>query len=334
MSEETWKLYQGTGKLSDQAAELDLPDPPPWRKFWDPDTKEDVSPEAIQELKAKSFKAHPNAIEMVNAALYLRRPLLVTGGPGTGKSSLAYSVAQELGLGLVLKWPITTRTTRKDGLYSYDAIGRLQDAETVKEDNREQTGNYITLGPLGTAFLPNARPRVLLIDEVDKGDIDLPNDLLTLFEDGEFRIPELQRLPPKVRQVSSIELDSNGQAKKVDVKNGVVRCREFPLVIMTSNGEREFPAPFLRRCLRLNMPTPNGTEELNEILKLHFKDDALVAEAEEFVTRFQEGRDRNQLLSNDQLLQVAFLLTRDRITDLGERKRLEDRLLKPLDASD
>ncbi len=333
MSEETWKLYKGTGKLSDKAANLDLPKPPPWRKFWDPDTKEDVSPEVQQALKAKSFKAPREAIEMVNAALYLRRPLLVTGGPGTGKSSLAYSVAQELGLGLVLKWPITTRTTRKDGLYSYDAIGRLQDAETGSKDNREQTGDYITLGPLGTAFLESDRPRVLLIDEVDKGDIDLPNDLLNLFEDGEFRIPELQRLPPKIRQVSSIELDSKGQAKKVDVKNGVVRCREFPLVIMTSNGEREFPAPFLRRCLRLNMPTPKTTDELNEILKLHLGDE-LTAEAEAFVTRFKKGRENNQLLSNDQLLQVAFLLTRDRITDPDERKRLEDRLLKPLDAPD
>lgn len=333
MSEETWKLYQGTGKLSDKAAELDLPEPPPWRKFWDPEQKEEVSPEAQQMLKAESFKAPREAIEMVNAALYLRRPLLVTGGPGTGKSSLAYSVAQELGLGLVLKWPITTRTTRKDGLYSYDAIGRLQDAETGSKDNREQTGDYITLGPLGTAFLPNDRPRVLLIDEVDKGDVDLPNDLLNLFEDGQFGIRELQRLEAGERTVSTIELDKQGKTQKVKVPNGVVCCREFPLVIMTSNGEREFPAPFLRRCLRLNMPTPKTTDELNEILELHLGKE-LTAEAEAFVNRFKEGRDRNQLLSNDQLLQVAFLLTRDRITNPAERKRLEDRLLKPLDASE
>ncbi|MFM6527076.1 MAG: MoxR family ATPase, partial [Dolichospermum sp.] len=97
---------------------------------------------------------------------------------GTGKTSLAYAVAYELGLGEVLHWPITTRTTLKDGLYSYDAIGRLQDAKDKDKDNLAEIGKYINLGSLGTALLPSEKPRVLLIDEIDKSDIDLPNDLL------------------------------------------------------------------------------------------------------------------------------------------------------------
>lgn len=125
---------------------------------------------------------------MVNAALYLRRPLLVTGNPGTGKTSLAYSVAYELDLGEVLYWPITTRTTLKDGLYNYDAVGRLQDAKLNPDDSLNRIGKYITLGPLGTALLPSERPRVLLIDEIDKSDVDLPNDLLHVFENGEYTI--------------------------------------------------------------------------------------------------------------------------------------------------
>ncbi|MFM6859063.1 MAG: MoxR family ATPase, partial [Dolichospermum sp.] len=120
---------------------------------------------------------------------------------GTGKTSLAYAVAYELGLGEVLHWPITTRTTLKDGLYSYDAIGRLQDAKDKDKDNLAEIGKYINLGSLGTALLPSEKPRVLLIDEIDKSDIDLPNDLLHIFEEGEFEIPVLRRIDDKIAQV-------------------------------------------------------------------------------------------------------------------------------------
>lgn len=111
----------------------------------------------------ESLHPRPEEVEAVNAALYLRRPLLVTGNPGTGKSTLAHAVAHELGLGKVLRWPIVSRTTLKDGLYHYDAIGRLQDVQLDRAvagqtapSERPPIGSYLRLGPLGTALLPAA----------------------------------------------------------------------------------------------------------------------------------------------------------------------------------
>lgn len=188
------------------------------------------------------------AIELVNAALYLRRPLLVTGEPGSGKSTLAHALAHELGLGRVLQWPIVSRTELRSGLYTYDAIGRLQDAQldrTRAEETAESAearhdpsiGRYIRLGPLGTALLAMKRPRVLLIDELDKSDIDLPNDLLNIVEEGEFGIPELERIADRPGQGAVQVLTDDGL--RVPVTGGRIRCHAFPVIVMTSNGERE-----------------------------------------------------------------------------------------------
>ena len=218
-----WNIYRGDGKARKLTQEQ-LLSAPSWRQF-----RDDVEGAAQQQKnKGENFQPPPVAIEMVNAALALRRPLLITGNPGTGKSSLAYAVARELGLKNVLKWAITTRTTLKDGLYSYDAIARLQDAQASGEDNRQETGNYITLGPLGTAFLPADLPRVLLIDEIDKSDIDLPNDLLNLFEDGEFSIPELQRLELAVAQVRTVDRENGKQRKinRIDAQSARMSSRQ------------------------------------------------------------------------------------------------------------
>jgi MoxR-like ATPase len=164
-----WLIFQGTEKPHDGIK--NLPKPPKWREFGEEKEKQ----------RGETFQVRRNEIELVNAALYLRRPLLVTGKPGTGKTSLAYKVAQELQLGSVLQWAITTRSTLQQGLYRYDAIARLQDAQG--KDNTRDIGKYIQLGPLGTALLPSPHPRVLLIDEIDKSDIDLPKDLLNIFEE-------------------------------------------------------------------------------------------------------------------------------------------------------
>jgi MoxR-like ATPase len=268
-SPKDWKLFHGDNRAPHEAI-TDLPEAPPWRPFGN-----DKAGESRQKRRGETFKAQSDEIEMVNAALYLRRPLLLTGKPGTGKSSLAYAVAHELKLGEVLYWSITTRTTLKDGLYNYDAIGRLQEVRQSKKDSEDayiedpqKIADYITLGALGTALLESDRPRVLIIDEIDKSDIDLPNDLLTIFEEGRFEIPELARLEKdgddtqnklepiavKVRTAYIDEAEpSTYKDRKVTIKGGRIICKEFPLVILTSNGERDFPPAFLRRCLRLNM---------------------------------------------------------------------------------
>lgn len=333
-SQETnWNIYQGNGKPRKLTKE-DLPVAPSWRQFRD----DPAGAAKQQELKGKHFQPPPVAIEMVNAALSLRRPLLITGNPGTGKSSLAYAVAQELGLGAVLKWAITTRTTFKDGLYSYDAIARLQDAQVTGADNRQETGNYITLGPVGTAFFAADLPRVLLIDEIDKSDVDLPNDLLNLFEDGEFPILELQRLELSQATVRTVDREQ-GQQRKVEVVNGVVRCRAFPLVIMTSNGERDFPPPFLRRCLRFRMPNPSP-QELQGIVEKHLGQEAS-QQAEKLIQWFCEQIKQGGTLATDQLLNAIHLRTQENIgSDLSPENsddnlsltELEKRLLKDLNS--
>jgi MoxR-like ATPase len=277
-----WMHYRGTGTPDEEVCARALPAPPPWRVFTEvaddvpgaDDAQDDPGRQAPP--KGSAYQAGEQETRMINAAMYLRRPLLVTGKPGVGKSSLAYSVARELCLGPVLRWPVTSRSTLRDGLYQYDAIGRLQDANLrpraadeggAAGDRSEppDIGNYVRLGPLGTALLPSDRPRVLLVDELDKADIDLPNDLLDVFEEGEFEIPELSRLPEGRRNVSVMTADPG---LRVAVTAGHVRCREFPLVILTSNGEREFPPAFLRRCLKLAIAPPDR-EKLVRIVEAH-----------------------------------------------------------------
>lgn len=206
---------------------------------------------------------------------------------------------------------------------------QLQDAQASGQDNRQETGNYITLGALGTAFLAADLPRVLLIDEIDKSDIDLPNDLLNLFEDGEFPIPELQRLEMSETPVRTLDRE-NGKQRKVTIRDGVVRCRAFPLVIMTSNGERDFPPPFLRRCLRLRMPNPSP-KELEAIVEKHLGEQA-AQQSKALIEWFCEQIDAGAILATDQLLNAIHLRTQERTKATKEFKLsdLEQRLLKDL----
>src|SRR5262245_57077550 len=217
--------------------------------------------------RGRTYQATEEQIRLVNAALYLRRPLLITGKPGVGKSALAYAVAYQLKLGPVLRWSITSRSTLTEGLYRYDAIGRLQEVQ-LNPKQVPDISKYLRLGPLGTALLPSDKPRVLLIDEIDKSDIDLPNDLLNIFEEGEYEIPELARLPAIDQPVPVREFQSDN---KVKIDKGKVRCTTFPVVVLTSNGERDFPAPFLRRCLRLYIKPPDD-KELARIVDAHLKE--------------------------------------------------------------
>jgi len=305
--------------------------PPPWRQFKGIPVERTLTPET----RGDTFQADDRVKELVNTALYLRRPLLVTGKPGSGKSSLAYAVAYELQLNEVLSWPINTRSTLQEGLYRYDAIGRLQEASLAEATSDKKTapdiGRFLQLGPLGTALLPTTRPRILLIDEIDKSDIDLPNDLLNVFEEGRFEIPELARLP-NTSEFQEVWLRPYDSDKPVPITRGRVACHAFPLVILTSNGEREFPPAFLRRCLRLTMPVPDAAR-LAEIVQAHFHNQPdVLDQAAPMIERFlalQQGQNRREL-ATDQLLNAVYLSLQGVDPLQRDRETLIDAILSSL----
>ncbi|WP_411101925.1 AAA family ATPase [Streptomyces sp. cmx-4-9] len=340
-----WLIYRGVGEPHDGIDAL--PDPPPWRDFdggpvggAGAPADGPGEPAAADGAIARRLGAHrqaaeqhrpePEELDAVNAALYLRRPLLVTGFPGTGKSTLAHAVAHELKLGRVLRWPVVSRTVLQDGLYRYDALARLQDVQIAAGGGASGgapaasggapggapgIGKYIRLGPLGTALLPTARPRVLLIDELDKSDVDLPNDLLNVLEEGEFALPELERVADTEPEVRVLTDDGT----KAAVAGGRVRCRAFPFIIMTSNGERDFPAALLRRCIQLKLGQP-GEKRLATMVRAHLGEEAARLGADlirEFLSRSQ-----SELVAADQLLNAVYLThyaappTREDLADL------------------
>ena len=370
-----WKLFHGNCRDNTNTALTELPDCPPWREFLprkEVIKEKEKDAKYWQELqdKAKADKrsiergrsfhiqkdsnGYSEIVDAVNAALHLRRPLLVTGRAGSGKTSLAYAITYELELGPVLVWPITARSKLNDALYRYDAIAHLQnvqidkmrghtDQDDTKENKKKEweegdLGDYIQLGPVGTAFLPSLRPRVLLIDEIDKSDLNLPNDLLNLFEEGQFEIPELVRR--KRRKVGTEEKNvkvtvrSEDEDMEATIINGRVKCCEFPIVIMTSNGERDFPPAFYRRCLRVEMPKPTQ-ESLLPIVKSHFNkincNEWIDTEAnlDKLIGEFL-GKDNKGDRATDQLLNAIYLITRKESPSDDEMKQLKKLLFRRL----
>jgi len=316
-----WKVYTGAGRPSGKTP--GLPDPPPWRAYGGTVPDRDRTIKTSAEPNGAKFKARPNVIEAVNAALHLRRPLMLTGRPGSGKSMLIESVANELSLGKVLRWHVTSSSTLKEALYRYDAVGRLQELQLTKE--APEITDYLTLGPLGTALLPTRTPRALLIDEIDKADIDLPNDLLNVFERGEFEIPELAR----VGGAHDIREAPPG-TERFAIHDGHVSCAQFPFVVLTSNGERDFPAAFLRRCIRLRMPPPD-VELLTDIVTAHLGA-AVAAECEGMIRQFAADAKTTRALATDQLMNAIYMVTRDVRPNSEERGRVVELLEKRLEA--
>jgi MoxR-like ATPase len=329
-----WWIYRGTGHpLQDIGLADLLPPAPPWRIFdGGPLPESDLVPEDEGETDRRLGRKHrsalhvdPHEIEMVNAAIYLRRPLLVTGRPGSGKSSLAYRISRELRLGRVLRWPITSNTTLKSGLYDYDAIGRAQAASTWTTGRAAPSGgapeeppigDFLRLGMLGTAFLPRRLPRVLLIDELDKSDSDLPHDLLSLFEDGEFTVPELARA---ARRTPVVDVFTADQDQTAEVAGGRIRCAAFPIVVITSNGEREFPPAFLRRCLTYRTRTPTA-EQLAAMAAAHALDPDNEYRSQ-LIEDFVEVSKAKGAPPADKLLDAVYLATSGVYQEDGESWR-------------
>ena len=302
-----WKIFKGHGDPHDDLKGLTVP---PWRRSGPVSTPERFPKDAIAKDKSKAAPFLPDnkMIAAVNTALYLRRPLLLTGKPGTGKSTLISKVAYELKMGPVLRWDITSRSTVRSGIYDYDAVGRLQKShadfkETPRAGFKEPPiEEYLTIGPLGTAMLGTTWPRALLIDEIDKGDIDLANDLLNVIEEGFYDIPELRRLGDKTYIIK------DGWNRPVKITRGRLECKQFPFVVMTSNAEREFPPPFLRRCIRLTIQPPDSVERLSEIVSSHLSQylSAKSSQVNQLIATFL-NEAKSKELATDQLLNAVFL---------------------------
>ncbi len=185
------------------------------------------------------YVASKELLASVNIAVALQKPLLIKGEPGTGKTMLAQAVADSLGKKLVI-WNIKSTTKAQDGLYMYDTIQRLYDGQ-FGEEGVDDIARYIKLGKLGEAFDADEQV-VLLIDEIDKADLEFPNDLLWELDQMEFYIHETKR---------------------------TVKAKHRPIVIITSNAEKELPDAFLRRCIFHYIDFPNA-ELMEEIVKTHY----------------------------------------------------------------
>ena len=189
----------------------------------------------------ENYIASDELIRSVNIAAALKKPLLLKGEPGTGKTMLAEAIAKSLGMELLI-WNIKSTTKAQDGLYVYDTVQRLYDSQ-FGEEGVNDIAKYIRLGKLGEAF-KSSRQAVLLIDEIDKADLEFPNDLLWELDQMEFYIPE------------------TGETVKAKVR---------PIVIITSNAEKELPDAFLRRCIFHYIAFPDASM-MERIIKAHYPD--------------------------------------------------------------
>ncbi|MGN5144917.1 AAA family ATPase [Aeromonas veronii] len=243
-----------------------------------------------------------DALKMaVNAAITLEKPLLIKGEPGTGKTVLAEAVADHLGTDLIA-WHIKSTTKAQQGLYEYDAVARLRDSQ-LGDPRVADISHYIRKGKLWQAFSAEQRP-VLLIDEIDKADIEFPNDLLLELDRMEFDVYE------------------TGER---------VKARQRPVVIITSNNEKELPDAFLRRCFFHYIRFPDKAE-MQAIVKLHYPDlkESLLAEAMDLFFELREVEGLRKKPSTSELLDWIRLLLADDIAPEAIRAREPGKLVPAL----
>ena len=237
----------------------------------------------------------------VNAAIALERPLLIKGEPGTGKTVLAYEIAKALDAPLIT-WHIKSTTKAQQGLYEYEAVTRLRDSQ-LGDERVKDVANYIKRGKLWDAFDSEARP-VLLIDEIDKADIEFPNDLLQELDRMEFYVYETHEL---------------------------VKAKHRPLVIITSNNEKELPDAFLRRCFFHYIRFPDDST-MREIIEVHYPGikQKLVAESLRIFYDMRKVPGLKKKPSTSELLDWLKLLMVEDIDDEALRERDPTKLLPPL----
>ncbi len=222
---------------------------------------------------SSDYVASNELMNAVNVAIALQKPLLIKGEPGTGKTMLAQSIAEALDMPLII-WGIKSTTKAQEGLYVYDTVQRLYDSQ-FGEGDVSDISRYIKLGKLGEAFTSEEQA-VLLIDEIDKADLEFPNDLLWELDRMEFYINETKE---------------------------TIRTKHRPIVIITSNAEKELPDAFLRRCIFHYIEFPSE-EKMREIIRVHYGDvdKKLVNEAMKAFYDIREMRDIQKKPSTSELL--------------------------------
>ncbi len=250
---------------------------------------------------SENYVATPDLMLAVNAAIRLQRPLLIKGEPGTGKTMLAEEVAAALGMPL-LQWHIKSTTKAQQGLYEYDAVSRLRDSQ-LGDDRVKDIGNYIVKGTLWQAFDADA-PCVVLIDEIDKADIEFPNDLLRELDRMEFFVYETREL---------------------------VKAKHRPIVFITSNNEKELPDAFLRRCFFHYIKFPDR-DTMHKIVDVHFPGikQSLLKEALEVFFGLRDVPGLKKKPSTSELIDWLKLLVSEDIPPEALRSPDQKAIIPPL----
>ena len=248
-----------------------------------------------------SYVATEELMMAVNASVTLGRPLLIKGEPGTGKTLLAHEVARSLDRPFI-QWHIKSTTKAQQGLYEYDAVGRLRDSQ-LGDDRVHDIGNYIVKGKLWEAFASDVQP-VVLIDEIDKADIEFPNDLLLELDRMEFHVYETKE---------------------------IVKTKHRPIIIITSNNEKELPDAFLRRCYFHYIRFPDK-ETMEQIVQVHYPDlkKELLREALESFFEVREVPGLKKRPSTSELLDWIKLLVAEDIPPEALREQDGGKAIPPL----